>query len=203
MTKEYGVTDVDFTPLAGISAYKLLDSGEVLAAASSRRIRRCSRRKYVVLKDPKNIFGFQHVAPIVLEEARLPSTEPFTPTLNTVSSAADPEGDARDEHGRVSIRSRPRPSPTPSSRRTASSNNREFGRRGARVVAAVTGQSDPTSQATPRSSSAYVMPTRRIPRSPGSSCTRRGLPDVDPCGLELGVLVERVQRLVAARSPTA
>jgi osmoprotectant transport system substrate-binding protein len=65
MKKRYGVTDVKFTPLAGISAYKLLDDKKVLAAGVFSTDPPLATSKYVVLKDPKNIFGFQNVVPIV------------------------------------------------------------------------------------------------------------------------------------------
>lgn len=65
MKRVYGVTDVRFTPLAGISAYKLLDDGTVLAAGVFSTDPPLATSKYVVLKDPRNIFGFQHVAPVV------------------------------------------------------------------------------------------------------------------------------------------
>ena len=69
MKRVYGVTDVKFTPLAGISAYKLLDDGKVHAAGVFSTDPPLATSKYVVLKDPKNIFGFQQVAPDRLEQA--------------------------------------------------------------------------------------------------------------------------------------
>jgi osmoprotectant transport system substrate-binding protein len=84
MRRAYGVTNVDFKPLAGISAYTLLDRGEVLAAGVFSTDPPLGSRKYVVLKDPRNIFGFQHVAPIV--SRKLVSEYPqLLPTLNRVS----------------------------------------------------------------------------------------------------------------------
>jgi osmoprotectant transport system substrate-binding protein len=85
MKRVYGVTDVKFTPLAGISAYKLLDDGEVLAAGVFSTDPPLATKKYVVLKDPKNIFGFQNVAPIVSQKLVDEYGSRFVSTLNAVS----------------------------------------------------------------------------------------------------------------------
>ena len=85
MKRVYGVTNVDFKPLAGISAYTLLDKKQVLAAGVFSTDPPLLSTKYVVLSDPKNIFGFQHVAPIVSK--KLVSENPtLLPTLNKVSA---------------------------------------------------------------------------------------------------------------------
>jgi osmoprotectant transport system substrate-binding protein len=86
MKKRYGVTDVKFTPLAGISAYKLLDDGKVLAAGVFSTDPPLATTKYVVLKDPKNIFGFQNVVPIVSNKLVSEYGSKLTSTLNAVSS---------------------------------------------------------------------------------------------------------------------
>ena len=84
MRRAYGITDVDFKPLAGISAYTLLDRKEVHAAGIFSTDPPLGSGKYVVLKDPRNIFGFQHVAPIV--SRKVVSENPqLLPTLNRVS----------------------------------------------------------------------------------------------------------------------
>jgi osmoprotectant transport system substrate-binding protein len=84
MRRAYGVTNVDFKPLAGISAYTLLDRKEVHAAGVFSTDPPLGSGKYVVLKDPRNIFGFQHVAPIV--SRKLVQQNPqLLPTLNRVS----------------------------------------------------------------------------------------------------------------------
>jgi osmoprotectant transport system substrate-binding protein len=86
MKKRYGVTDVKFTPLAGISAYKLLDDKKVLAAGVFSTDPPLATKKYVVLKDPKNIFGFQNVVPIVSKKLVSEYGTKLTSTLNAVSA---------------------------------------------------------------------------------------------------------------------
>ena len=84
MARVYGVRNVDFQPLSGISAYTLLDQRKVLAAGIFSTDPQLISTKYVVLRDPKNIFGFQHVAPIV--SRKLVQENPqLLSTLNSVS----------------------------------------------------------------------------------------------------------------------
>jgi osmoprotectant transport system substrate-binding protein len=69
LARLYGVRNVNFKPLASISAYQLLDRGQVLAAdvfTTDPPLE--TNAKYTQLADPKNMFGFQHVAPIVSKE---------------------------------------------------------------------------------------------------------------------------------------
>ena len=85
MRRVYGVTNVEFKPLAGISAYTLLDKKQVLAAGIFSTDPQLISTKYVVLRDPRNIFGFQHVAPIVSKKV-VAENPTLLPTLNRVSA---------------------------------------------------------------------------------------------------------------------
>jgi osmoprotectant transport system substrate-binding protein len=85
LERVYGITDVDFTPLANISAYQLLDQGDVLAAAIFSTDPQLISTRYVVLRDPKAVFGFQHVAPVVSQELVREYGTKLTATLNRVS----------------------------------------------------------------------------------------------------------------------
>ena len=82
----YGVSDVDFTPLAGISAYKLLDDKKVVAAGVFSTDPPLATTKYTVLKDPKNVFGFQNVAPIVSDKLVDEYGTKLVSALNAVSA---------------------------------------------------------------------------------------------------------------------
>jgi osmoprotectant transport system substrate-binding protein len=86
MRRVYGITDVDFTPLAGISAYKLLDDKKVLAAGVFSTDPPLATAKYRVLRDPRNIFGFQNVAPIVSNKLVQQHGSRLVSTLNAVSA---------------------------------------------------------------------------------------------------------------------
>lgn len=84
MSRAYSLRNIEFEPLAGISAYTLLDRREVEAVGIFTTDPQLISTKYVVLSDPRNVFGFQHVAPIV--SRKLVAENPqLLPTLNAVS----------------------------------------------------------------------------------------------------------------------
>ena len=86
-TKQYGITNASFLPLAGISAYAALDAGKVLAAdvfSTDPPLGKGS--KYTVLADPKHVTGFQNVAPIVKGTVASALGSKFTSTVNAVSA---------------------------------------------------------------------------------------------------------------------
>ena len=82
----YGVRGFDFVPLAAISAYTLLDRGDVLAADVFTTDPQLLTTKYVQLRDPKNMFGFQYVAPVVDRDLVQEYGGRFTTTINRVSA---------------------------------------------------------------------------------------------------------------------
>ena len=81
----YGVS-FDFTPLAGISAYTLLNQKKVLAAAIFTTDPQLISTKYVVLREPRNMFGFQFVAPVLSKKLVAENGTRFSATVNKVSS---------------------------------------------------------------------------------------------------------------------
>jgi osmoprotectant transport system substrate-binding protein len=86
-TKQYGLTNASFLPLAGISAYAALDASNVLAAdvfSTDPPLGKGS--KYTVLADPKHVTGFQNVAPIVKTTVATALGSKFTNTVNAVSA---------------------------------------------------------------------------------------------------------------------
>ena len=83
---QYGVKGFEFVPLAGISAYTLLDQKKIEAADVFTTDPPLLSGKYVQLRDPKNMFGFQHVAPIVKKALVAENGANFSSTINKVSS---------------------------------------------------------------------------------------------------------------------
>jgi osmoprotectant transport system substrate-binding protein len=81
----YGVKGFDFVPLAGISAYTLLDQKKVLAADVFTTDPQLLSKKYVQLRDPQNMFGFQHVAPVVDKKLVSEYGTKFTSTIDKVT----------------------------------------------------------------------------------------------------------------------
>ena len=65
MRSEYGLTNAQFKQLALGIQYQALDSGDVDSANVFSTDAQLASGKYVVLKDPKGVFGYQHVAMVM------------------------------------------------------------------------------------------------------------------------------------------
>jgi osmoprotectant transport system substrate-binding protein len=65
MRSEYGLTNAQFRQLALGIQYQALDSGDVDTANVFSTDAQLASGKYTVLKDPKGIFGYQHVAMVM------------------------------------------------------------------------------------------------------------------------------------------
>jgi osmoprotectant transport system substrate-binding protein len=85
LKKSYGVTP-DFKPLAIGLQYKALDTGKIDAADVFTTDGALQGGKYKILKDPKFIFGFQNVSPIVSQKVLTAQGPEFAATLNAVSA---------------------------------------------------------------------------------------------------------------------
>jgi osmoprotectant transport system substrate-binding protein len=85
LKKDYGVNPT-FKPLAIGLQYKALDTGKIDVADVFTTDGQLQNGKYTVLKDPKFIFGFQNVAPIVSKKTLSAQGPEFADTLNAVSA---------------------------------------------------------------------------------------------------------------------
>lgn len=85
LEQNYGLTEVEFVPLAGISPYEALDQGRVLAAAIFSTDPPLNSGKYVVLEDTEAQFGFQNVAPVVDQALADAGGQELADTMNAVS----------------------------------------------------------------------------------------------------------------------
>jgi osmoprotectant transport system substrate-binding protein len=86
LKQEYGLNNISLKPLSIGLQYKALDSGNVDAADVFTTDGALQRGKYVLLKDPKFIFGFQNVAPVVSKSLAGKMGPEFAQTLNAVSA---------------------------------------------------------------------------------------------------------------------
>jgi osmoprotectant transport system substrate-binding protein len=87
LREDYGLDNVKFVPLeieAGAN-YEALDSGQVDAADVFTTDAQLASGKYVVLKDPAAVFGFQNLAPVVDSEVLREQGAGFAETLDAVS----------------------------------------------------------------------------------------------------------------------
>lgn len=82
----YGLTEMKFKPLTIGLQYKALDTGDVQGADVFTTDGQLSGDKYVVLSDPKKVFGFQNVAPVVKQDVLSEEGPEFAKTLNDVSA---------------------------------------------------------------------------------------------------------------------
>ncbi len=85
LKKVYGVNPT-FKPLAIGLTYKALDSNQVQVADVFTTDPQLTTGKYTILSDPKNVFGFQNVAPIVKQSTLKAEGSVFGQTINEVSS---------------------------------------------------------------------------------------------------------------------
>jgi osmoprotectant transport system substrate-binding protein len=85
LKQQYGVNPT-FVPLAIGLQYKALDDGKIQAADVFTTDGALQGGKYKILKDPKFIFGFQNVSPIVSQKVLNAQGSDFADTLNAVSA---------------------------------------------------------------------------------------------------------------------
>jgi osmoprotectant transport system substrate-binding protein len=85
LVREYGVKPT-FVPIAIELSYKALESGQVNVQNVFSTDGQLLSGKYTVLTDPKHVFGFQNVAPVVKKSVLAAEGPAFEQTLNKVSS---------------------------------------------------------------------------------------------------------------------
>jgi osmoprotectant transport system substrate-binding protein len=84
MKKVYGVNNFTFKSLALGIQYQALDSGAVDAIDVFTTDPQLASGKYVVLKDPKNIFGFQNIA-LVVNKNKVTACPGLLTTVNGIN----------------------------------------------------------------------------------------------------------------------
>jgi len=90
LKSEYGLT-LKLKPLTIGLQYKALDTNKVDTADVFTTDGQLQGSKYTVLTDPKNVFGFQNVAPIVSQKVLDAQGPAFAQTLNAVSAKLNDE----------------------------------------------------------------------------------------------------------------
>jgi osmoprotectant transport system substrate-binding protein len=87
MKQAYGLNNFTFKPLTIGLQYQALDSGKIdVAAVFTTDGQLQNTGKYVVLTDPKGIFGFQNVSPVVSKKVLAAQGPEFATTMNAVSA---------------------------------------------------------------------------------------------------------------------
>jgi osmoprotectant transport system substrate-binding protein len=85
LKQEYGVSPT-FTPIAIELSYKALESGQVDVQNVFTTDGQLLGGKFKLLADPKHVFGFQNVAPLVKQSTVAAEGPAFVQTLNQVSA---------------------------------------------------------------------------------------------------------------------
>jgi osmoprotectant transport system substrate-binding protein len=85
LKQEYGV-DPTFKPIAIELSYKALESGQIDVQDVFTTDAQLLGGKFTVLADPKHVFGFQNVAPVVKQSVLAAEGPAFAETLNKVSA---------------------------------------------------------------------------------------------------------------------
>ena len=85
LEQEYGVKPT-FVPLAIGLTYNALDSGQVDVGDVFTTDGQLVHGKYTLLTDPKGVFGYQNVAPVVNTKVLSAEGPAFTSTLNAVDA---------------------------------------------------------------------------------------------------------------------
>lgn len=85
LAKVYGIRNVQFSPLTIGLQYQALDSGRIDTADVFTTDGQLQGGRYTVLRDPKNVFGFQQVTPVVSSRVLTAEGPGFEQTLNAVS----------------------------------------------------------------------------------------------------------------------
>lgn len=86
MKQAYGLSQTKFVAFPIGAQYKALNDRRVDTIAVFTTDGRLSRGHYAVLTDPKNIFGFQNVAPVASKKVLDREGPEFAETLNAVSA---------------------------------------------------------------------------------------------------------------------
>ena len=86
LRSEYGLDNLRFKAIPIDGIFDALDRGVIEAADVFTTDPRLATGKYVVLKDPMAIFGFQNVAPVVSKKVLKAQGRAFARTLDAVSA---------------------------------------------------------------------------------------------------------------------
>ncbi|MGB2711007.1 MAG: glycine betaine ABC transporter substrate-binding protein, partial [Conexibacter sp.] len=91
LKRVYGIDDVDFAPLTIGLQYQALDDGKIDVADVFTTDGKLQEGDYVVLEDPKNVFGFQNVTPVVSSGVLAAQGPAFRETLEAVDATLTTE----------------------------------------------------------------------------------------------------------------
>lgn len=86
LARVYGIRSVTFAPLTAPLQYQALDDSMIDTAAVLTTDGQLQGGKYVLLKDPRNVFGFQNVTPVVGSKVLAAEGPAFRQILDAVTA---------------------------------------------------------------------------------------------------------------------
>lgn len=86
LRRAYGLTRMSFKPLSIGQQYTALDKGQIQAAHVSSTDARLHGGRYMVLAEPRHVFGFGQVIPIVNRQLIAAQGPRFAQTINALSA---------------------------------------------------------------------------------------------------------------------
>jgi osmoprotectant transport system substrate-binding protein len=86
LEQAYGITPAAFKPLAVGAQYQALDAGSVQAADVNTTDGELITGNYTLLKDPKHVFGWGNVVPVVPQKVLQAEGPAFAGTINRVTA---------------------------------------------------------------------------------------------------------------------
>lgn len=86
MKSQYGLTNIGYLNTQSGTQYAALDQNAAQAADAFSTDYQLTSGKYTALADPKGVFGYQYVAPVIKQDVVNQQGPEFSATLNWVSS---------------------------------------------------------------------------------------------------------------------
>ena len=107
MERVYRLHKLVYVPIRIEDRYRALDSGRVDAiGVFSTEPELAETGRYTVLSDPKGIFGFQNIVPVVRQSVLARAGEPFRQTLDAITTKLTSQA-LREMNAEVDLRGRP------------------------------------------------------------------------------------------------
>jgi osmoprotectant transport system substrate-binding protein len=90
LQRTYGIASLTYFPLTTALQYRVLDAGKIDVAEVATTDGQLASGTYRVLDDPRHLFGFEQLAPVVAARALRTEGPAFARTLNAVSAQLTP-----------------------------------------------------------------------------------------------------------------
>lgn len=90
LRRAYGLTRLRYFPLTIGTQYQVLDAGKLDVALVATTDGQLAEKSYVLLRDPRHLFGFQQVVPVAAAHVLAAQGPAFARTIDAVSAQLTP-----------------------------------------------------------------------------------------------------------------